>query len=826
VIAPGQPSGLHRILIIDDNPAIHEDFRKILGDRPEDSGFSQAKSGLFGGPAPGRPRNRFDLDSAFQGAEGIEMARAAVEAGKPYNVAFVDVRMPPGLDGVETIAMLWRLDPDLQVVLCTAHSDYSWDEILDRLGRAESLVILKKPFDNIEVEQLALAMSEKWRLGLCNQQRMEELDQAVRQRTAALIATNAELRREIVDRIAAEQRMLESQSLHRQLLETLPAGVMVVDPVTRIIESANEQVSEMFGAPLEHIVGQRCTAFQCPDGGPSCPVCAPGRTVDSAAQELVRADGSRLPVMKWMKRIQIQGQEKLLECFIDESARKQAQYELLASEAQNRALIRAIPDMIFSNHRDGEFLTWHAADAGAMFLAPEHFLFRRPHEVLPAALADQFVGAIQRALGSGVVQEFNYTLPIGDEERCYEARVAPCTEDSALTIVRDITERTRAEERHRHLQNQLTQSQKMESLGLLAGGVAHDMNNVLGAILLAASANVEAQPAESRTRRAFETIAKAAVRGADMVKRLLSLARQHPAEDRELDLNALLLEEIHLLEHTTLARIDLEVDLAPDLQPLRGDANALAHTFMNLFVNALDAIPERGRIAIRTRNAADGWVEALVEDTGTGMPAEVLARATEPFYTTKGSGKGTGLGLSMAYSTVKAHGGRFEIASEPGRGTQVRLHFPANRPGVPGPEPAAETGVSGPAGVLTLLLVDDDEMVLESMEEALAARGHFVVLAATGEAALAKLERGLQPDVVILDMNMPGLGGAETLARIHALNPALPILLTTGRPDQGVLDLVQGYPQVTLLAKPFHLDFLKQKLQSLSPRRDVPSLSL
>ena len=152
-----------RILIIDDNPAIHEDFRKILGaTKPSNTKWLDAKAALFGETLPAGDESQFEIDSAYQGREGLELVEKALGEGRPYALAFVDVRMPPGWDGVETITRLWQSYPELQVVSCTAYSDYSWEQIIRQLGKSDSLVILKKPFDNVEVLQLAHALTEKW----------------------------------------------------------------------------------------------------------------------------------------------------------------------------------------------------------------------------------------------------------------------------------------------------------------------------------------------------------------------------------------------------------------------------------------------------------------------------------------------------------------------------------------------------------------------------------------------------------------------------------------------------------------------------------------
>jgi two-component system, cell cycle sensor histidine kinase and response regulator CckA len=189
---PTHPS--RRILVIDDNRAIHEDFRKILG-RPEtaSSALEQARASFFGAPLPVQADGSFDIDSACQGAEGLALVRRSLEEGRPYAVAFIDVRMPPGIDGIETTRQLWEIDPHLQVVICTAYSDYSWRDMVERLGQSDRLLVLKKPFDTVEVLQLAHALSAKWDLGHALGVRLADLETLVAGRTAEITAANARL---------------------------------------------------------------------------------------------------------------------------------------------------------------------------------------------------------------------------------------------------------------------------------------------------------------------------------------------------------------------------------------------------------------------------------------------------------------------------------------------------------------------------------------------------------------------------------------------------------------------------------------------------------
>src|SRR5438477_1438582 len=201
-----QPS--QRILVIDDNRAIHEDFCKILGtDHSGPEVLEEREALLFGEPAPTSRRQVFQIDSAFQGEDGLRLLQKAVESGEPYALAFVDVRMEPGWDGIETTAKLWEAYPDLQVVICTAHSDYSWDDMVDKLGHSDRLVILKKPFDNVEVQQLANALTQKWRLLQQAKIKLDDLEKIVSDRTEELHATNAQLQAEIAERKEVESAL-------------------------------------------------------------------------------------------------------------------------------------------------------------------------------------------------------------------------------------------------------------------------------------------------------------------------------------------------------------------------------------------------------------------------------------------------------------------------------------------------------------------------------------------------------------------------------------------------------------------------------------------
>ena len=213
----------HRILIIDDNTSIHEDIRKILGGPSDkDAAFDEEVAALFGNISDPLVSTRFEIDSAFQGREGLELVDRARKERRPYAMAFIDVRMPPGWDGVETIRRIWSTNPDLQVVICTAYSDYSWRDMIRKVGKTESLVILKKPFDNIEVLQLAHTLTQKWTVSHRLHAHLASLDKVVFHRTEELQSANTRLRDEMEERRQTERDLVESEKRFAKTFQASP----------------------------------------------------------------------------------------------------------------------------------------------------------------------------------------------------------------------------------------------------------------------------------------------------------------------------------------------------------------------------------------------------------------------------------------------------------------------------------------------------------------------------------------------------------------------------------------------------------------------------
>lgn len=379
---------------------------------------------------------------------------------------------------------------------------------------------------------------------------------------------------------------------------------------------------------------------------------------------------------------------------------------------------------------------------------------------------------------------------------------------------RDITER-------RQLEDEFRQSQKTQTIGLLAGGIAHDLNNALTAISGYADLALNAVSTAHAARADIEEIRKAAERAAAVMRQLLVFSRRGLLEPRVFDLNATVAGVGRMLSHLIGTDIELRTRLTPDLPPIYGDPGQVEQAIVNLAVNARDAMPSGGILALETlvsevdeafakaRHApmAKGrYVVLLASDTGQGMSRETQSRIFEPFFTTKASGKGTGLGLSMVFGTVKQSGGFIFVDSEIGRGTTFTLYFPpAPRPAeAPAPsrvEPAGPTG-----GHETLLIVEDEPAVRNLVSSSLEGEGYTLLVASSGAEAVRLASAHLGPiDLLLTDAMMPGQNGLDLARELSARRPGLGVIIMSGYTGDmlGINALSEASEPVTVLQKPF-----------------------
>jgi len=627
---------------------------------------------------------------------------------------------------------------------------------------------------------------------------------------------------DITERKAIESALRQTLQFNHQLLAAMPIGAAAYDGDSGRCIIANEALAHYAGGELEQVQQQNFRELS--SWRESGMLAAAERVLASGQPEHIEVETtSTFGKSIWLSCdfsafAGALGPVLLIMC-VDISDRKRADLAMLQSERQYRGLFDSMTEG-FALHEiitdaegrpvDYRFLDVNPAFVAITGLRRDQWIGRTVREILPG-VEPRWVAEYGEVAAAGRSITFEEeSKDLGRWFRVTAYRPAP---RQFAVLVTDITQAKQLAEERQLLERQVARTQKMESLGSLAGGVAHDMNNVLGAIMGLASIHQEQEPEGSRLRKSMDTILKACTRGRTLVKGLLGFARQGLEEVRVLDLNEVVREDITLLERTIPASIHIALELEDGLRPIHGDPGALSHVLVNLCVNAMDAMPEGGTLRVSTRNLAPDLVGLEVADTGCGMPPDVLEKALDPFFTTKVQGKGTGLGLAIVYGTVKAHHGRLELSSTVGVGTRVSMQFPVT-------ESAVSTGTVVPSEprlprCMSILVVDDDELIQISLGELLRSMGHIPTLAASGEEALRRLEEGLRVEAVLLDLNMPGLGGAGTLPLLRAAYPDLPVLLATGRADQRAMDLVAHHARTLLLPKPFSAQEIQSHLEQL-----------
>jgi two-component system cell cycle sensor histidine kinase/response regulator CckA len=380
----------------------------------------------------------------------------------------------------------------------------------------------------------------------------------------------------------------------------------------------------------------------------------------------------------------------------------------------------------------------------------------------------------------------------------------------------------------KQVEHRLRQLEKFEALGKLAGGVAHDFNNVIGAIMGWAEIGADRVAEGSQEGKLFRKIGDQARRAAGLTRQLLAYARRQILEPKNINLNQMVKETTGLLEKVIGEQIEVKVALAENLRITRADPAQLEQVLMNLCFNARDAMPAGGQLLIETRNLdldekycsrhADArpghWVQLSVSDTGTGMDAATMERIFEPFFTTKEVGKGTGLGLATVFGIMKQHGGFIELYSEVGAGTAFHVHLPVSE----GQADALRAVDDAPArgGNELILVAEDHDGMRDMAEQILATLGYRLVLAHDGEEAVRRFRES--PDeisLLLMDVVMPKMTGTEAYEKISASRPGISVIFTSGYSEQGVYLTSALHAGATVLQKPYGARSLGRKVREL-----------
>lgn len=649
---------------------------------------------------------------------------------------------------------------------------------------------------------------------------------------------------DITDRLLAEQALAESEARYRQLVEQAPAGIYEIDITGDHFVSVNDVMCRMTDYSKEELLRM----------SPSDLLTEPSRLLfarrveqanagepipETTELEIVRKDGGAVWLLLHTSFIFEDGAPVRARVVAHNvTDRKLVETALIESEERYRRLVEEVPYGLFiCEATTGSFLFVNKVACELFGYTRDEVMNQniwrvtdpREHEVIKKRIS-------QRLAGVELTGANYYTGRCKDGSfiRC-EVVVSPVHYQGRTAMqgfLRDVTEQEQME-------RQLQHAQKMQAVGTLAGGVAHEFNNILMAIRGYTQLLRERASLDDAARGWLERIESSTERAAELTGNMLSFSRLEDGQVSPVDLNRLVGEVTELLRRTLPPDIELDLSMDPDLPPAMANPNHVEQVLLNLAVNARDAMAGGGRLTISTRLAAEGdaalrgqpwsgngdYVEVSVSDTGSGIPPDNMERVFEPFFTTKEPGKGTGLGLSVAYSMIRNSGGQLLVHSREGEGSRFCFYLPAG-------------GDQEPAGVLEvlpeppepgqgqrILLVDDEDTVREVAREALAGYGYRVDEACDGQQALdayrAAGESGDAFDLVIMDLSMPVLSGREAIRGLLNMDPGARVVVSTGHADvSGDLGELEART-LGVLRKPFDLRSLALAVSRALGRPDA-----
>jgi PAS domain S-box-containing protein len=518
---------------------------------------------------------------------------------------------------------------------------------------------------------------------------------------------------------------------------------------------------------------------------------------------------------------------------LDVSSHASVLKALRSSEERFRLAFKTSPDSIAINRAsDGKYVAVNQGFVQLLGWTEDEVLGRTSLELGIWANPEQRAALLAELAGSGrTTLEGTFRRRSGDLGTGLMSAVLFEVEGEhhILSVTRDVTAERESERARQELEQELRRSQKLESVGVLASGVAHEFRNLLQVIQAYVDLLRKHAPPESSAGPSLRELDLAVERGVDITSRLLAFSRRAEVRVQRIDVNDVVREVVRLLEHTLPKAIRLELHLSPEALPVDGDSGQLAQVLLNLAVNARDAMPQGGVLEFRSERVAArqgdpitgdeepgrGELAVLhVHDCGQGMDEATIQRIFDPFFTTKTPAHGTGLGLSVAYGIVTAHGGHIRCRSVPGEGPTFTVLLAA----APGPAPAprrAPRPAVARGGHEAVLVVDDEPAILSALELLLSENGYRTCTAASGEEALAACrERGNDFDAVLMDLGLPGLGGAALLREIRRAKPRAKVVVSSGSAWDGWREagatafLTKPYPLAELL------DTLREALDS------------
>jgi len=641
-----------------------------------------------------------------------------------------------------------------------------------------------------------------------------------------------EVMRDVTAGFRVEEENRQSLAFLSSVLEGIGEGVVVMDRDYRIL-SANKGYLNQVGREREYAVGRHCYEVShhfnshCMDNGHECPVRTVFETGDPARAVHVHYDRQNREIYVDCQAYPIKDSSgrvlRAIETLNDVTERVMLVKKLKESEGKYRDLYDNAPDGYYSFSGNGLIVEVNQTFLNLLGYRRDEVVHKKYIEDL---LAEESVKKCHSLFPDfkriGRMENVELTLVRKDGSPFPVMMSATAVYDGngsfvmSRSMMRDITDRKRADDEKRKLQEQLFQSQKLEALGTLAGGIAHDFNNLLASILGYASlTKADLSPGDPLFRN-VDIIETASLRASELTQQLLAFAKGGKYDARPNDVNEIVREVEALLSRTMDKNISMKLDLENSLKPVICDAGQIQQALLNICINGRDAMTKGGALTIRTENIPLGiedvqylidvppgeYVRVSVSDTGVGMDRQMQQHMFEPFFTTKETG--TGLGLSLVYGIIKKHSGFIQVRSEPGKGSTFQVNLVA----CTGEKTCVKTGENAEArrGSGTILVVDDEQLIAELVKDILRRFGYTVLVARGGEEAVELYRQGAgEISAVILDMVMPSMDGREVFRRLRALNPDAKVIVSSGYShDRDADDLIQQ-GAVGFVQKPYRI---------------------
>ena len=800
----------NRIIVIDDDPDVWEAYKAILAPQQLEGKFIARKkmdelvadAGLTGLP----DQENFDVSFASQGQEGLQLVKKFLQENRPFAIAFIDVRMPPGWDGMETAVQIRAIDPDIEIVIVTAYADRSREEIARAVTPPHKLLYLRKPFDLDELKQIALSLCAKWKIFRIEERQRKEL---------ATIVT------------------------------TTPAAIFTTDMQCRIT-SWNPAAEQITGYSTEEVIMKPCI-FQEIAGGSLCRKCSPDGLAsqsDHEAEIIFQDKAGKLRTISLNASLLKDRNNEtigMVESFWDITSRKEAEEALHESEERFRSLVETTSDWVWEVDNEGRFTYCSPVCEDLYGYMPEELLGQSLFDTLVAPdSVEEFKKQFRQCFDNfHGFQGVERQVLLKDGKVIFvESSATPVTggKDKIVGlhgIDRDISERKKMQAEKFMLEERYHQAQKLEALGTLAGGIAHDFNNILTPIIGYAQLGEMHLKKEQydKIQESFDIIRESATRAADLTKQILAYSRQQVLDTRRVNVSLIVENMGKMLNRLIREDIELEYNLARDLWFTKADMGRLGQVLINLIVNAKDAIKESGCITITTRNESipesdplldaeknffsGDFVLMTVSDTGVGLDKKTQDRVFDPFFTTKPFGYGTGIGLSTVFGIVRQHGGHIMLESELGQGTTILIYLPKDGEHKPSDE-KKEKAVDLQQGNETILLVEDSKDVLAAITAGLKIFGYKVIEANGSEKAIRMIhEFDEKIDMLITDVVMPGLSGKAVAETFRIKFDNLPVLFISGHTSEIAPQDLQDIQRSFFMQKPFSPSQLAARVRAI-----------